>query len=57
MGILIRKNCKFVFGLKFATSTIKKKTTKYISPNVLISGRTGVKPEIIYLRVFGGGNF
>jgi hypothetical protein len=23
----------------------------------LISGRTGVKPEIIYLRVFGGGNF
>jgi len=28
------------------------KNTKYISPNVLINGRTGVKPEIIYLRVF-----
>jgi hypothetical protein len=45
---------------KFATSTIIiiKTLNIYISPNVLISGRTGVKPENFYLRFFfGGGNF
>jgi len=61
MGISIRKNCKFVFGFKICNfNNNNNKNTKYIyiSPNVLISGRTGVKPENFYLRFFfGGGNF
>jgi hypothetical protein len=34
-------------------STIFLKNTKYVSPNVLISGRTGVKPEKKNLHFFG----